>query len=99
MPANYLAEFLGTFFLVLTVGWKVLSAQPVWGEVSVASSITVMIYALGKSSGANFNPAVSFALGVSKNLKCKDVAIHMVCQFNGGIAAGLTYLAMLVEAF
>lgn len=98
-PANYLAEFLGTYVLVLTVGCNVLSGQPVWGGVSIACSLTVMIYALGKSSGANFNPAVSLALGINKNLEWKDVAVYMVCQFAGGILAGLTYLAMFVEAF
>lgn len=98
-PARYLAEFLGTYILVLTVGCNVLSGQPIWGGVSIACSLTVMIYALGKSSGANFNPAVSLALGINKTLTWTEVAIYMVCQFLGGIVGGLTYLAMFVDAF
>jgi len=97
--ARYTSEFLGTFILVLTIGCNVLSGQPVWGGVSIACSLTVMIYALGKSSGANFNPAVSLALGLNGNLEWSEVAIYMAVQFAGAIVAGLTYLAMFVEAF
>merc|ERR1719378_868223 len=55
------SEFLGTFFLVLTVGLNVLGGSPaaVW---SIAASLMCMIYALGNCSGAHFNPAVTVAV-------------------------------------
>lgn len=100
-PAKYIAEFLGTFMLVFTIGCNVLSGQPVWGGVSIACVLTVMIYALGGASGANFNPAVSVALGITKKMEgeWKEVAIYSVCQIAGGITAGLCYLAMFGKSF
>jgi len=98
-PAKYIAEFVGTFMLVFTIGCNVLSGQPVWGGVSIACVLTVMIYALGKSSGANFNPAVSVALGITKKLEWSDVAIYSVTQIVAGICAGVCYLGMFGKSF
>jgi len=97
--ARYAAEFVGTFMLVFTIGCNVLSGQPVWGGVSIACVLTVMIYALGKSSGANFNPAVSVALGIAGKLEPKEVAIYSVTQIVAGIVAGFCYLGMFGESF
>merc|ERR1719181_748877 len=58
-----------------------------------------MIYALGKSSGANFNPAVSFALGLAGKMEWVEVAIYAAVQIVAGICAGLCYLAMFRDSF
>jgi len=97
--AKYVAEFVGTFMLVFTIGCNVLTGQPVWGGVSIACVLTVMIYSLGKSSGANFNPAVSVALGIANKLPWNEVAIYSVIQIVAGICAGLCYLATFEESF
>jgi len=97
--ARYAAEFVGTFMLVFTVGCNVLTGQPVWGGVSIACVLTVMIYALGKSSGGNFNPAVSVALGLTNKMEWAEVAIYSVTQIVGGICAGLCYFAMFGASF
>jgi len=98
-PAKYIAEFVGTFMLVFTIGCNVLTVQPVWGAVSIACVLTVMIYALGSSSGANFNPAVSVALGCANKLPWNEVAIYSVTQIAGGVVAGGLYLAMFGKSF
>merc|ERR1711957_989623 len=95
MSAKCLAEFVGTFMLILTVGCNVLTGNPVWGVTSIACTLMVSIYALGGVSGANFNPAVSLALGIAKKLEWKDVGIYMGCQTAGGISAGLVYSLVL----
>jgi len=97
--ARYAAEFVGTFMLVFTIGCNVLSGQPVWGGISIACVLTVMIYALGKSSGANFNPAVSLALGICDKLAWSEVAIYSVVQIIAGITAGFCYLGMFGDSF
>jgi len=97
--ARYAAEFVGTFMLVFTIGCNVLTGQPVWGGVSIACVLTVMIYALGKSSGGNFNPAVSVALGIAKKMEWSEVAIYSVTQIVAGIFGGLCYLGMFGESF
>ena len=61
-----LSEFVGTFLLVLTVGCNVLGGNVTWGGVSIAFVLMICIYAMGAVSGANFNPAVSVTLGISK---------------------------------
>jgi len=97
--ARYAAEFVGTFMLVFTVGCNVLTGQPVWGGVSIACVLTVMIYALGKSSGGNFNPAVSVSLGLTGKMEWAEVAIYCVTQIVAGICAGLCYFAMFGASF
>jgi len=97
--ARYAAEFVGTFMLVFTVGCNVLTGQPVWGGVSIACVLTVMIYALGKSSGGNFNPAVSVSLGLAGKMEWAEVAIYSVTQIVAGICAGLCYFAMFGDSF
>merc|ERR1719181_772565 len=92
--AKYVAEFVGTFLLVFTVGCNVLSGSPVWAATSIAAVLMVSIYALGGVSGANFNPAVSFALGLSNKLPWMDVGIYTAVQLVAGIVAGFSYTLM-----
>mmetsp|Transcript_73174 Transcript_73174/g.114545 ORF Transcript_73174/g.114545 Transcript_73174/m.114545 type:complete len:470 (+) Transcript_73174:59-1468(+) len=87
------SEFLGTFFLVLTVGLNVLGKSPA-GAFSIAASLMCMIYALGPVSGANFNPAVTWAIFVSKfdeDMQAKKLGMYIGAQILGGILAGFTY--------
>jgi len=58
---NYLTEFLGTFFLVLTVGLTVLNGSPL-APLAIGSSLMIMVYMGGHVSGGHYNPAVT--LGV-----------------------------------
>jgi len=97
--AKYVAEFVGTYLLVFTVGCNVLSGSPVWAATSIACVLMVSIYALGGVSGANFNPAVSVALGLSGKLEWKDVGIYSVVQIIAGICAGLSYGALFFKVF
>jgi len=99
LSAKCLSEFVGTFMLILTVGCNVLTGSPVWAVTSIACTLMVSIYALGGVSGANFNPAVSLALGINKNLEWKEVGIYMGCQVAGGICAGLVYGLALWDVF
>lgn len=82
------SEFIGTFYLVLTVGLNVLgkSPGPVW---SIAASLMCMIYALGNCSGAHFNPAVTLAIILGGRGKCAPVEglCYMGVQILGGIIA------------
>jgi len=97
--ARYTAEFLGTFLLVFTVGCNVLTGQSVWGGVSIACVLTVMIYALASSSGANFNPAVSFALGLAGKMEWGEVISYCCVQVTAGVCAGMGYVALFEESF
>merc|ERR1719456_772906 len=96
LAAKLLSEFLGTFLLVLTVGLNVLSGSSA-GAFSIAASLMCMIYALGTSSGAHFNPAVTVAIICSGRGKCSpaDGGMYMGVQILGGICAAFTYSFMM----
>merc|ERR1719231_1271638 len=97
--AKYVSEFVGTYLLIFTVGCNVLSCSPVWGGTSIGCVLMVAIYALGGVSGANFNPAVSLALGISNELKWDQVGIYMAVQVVAGICAALSYGALFMKVF
>ena len=88
---KYLVEFIGTFFLVLTIGMVVIGAQPL-APLAIGSALMVMIFAGGHVSGAHYNPAVT--LGVWMRGKCStaDVVPYMVAQVIGAAAAAFTVL-------
>jgi len=104
LATSCIAEFVGTFLLVFTVGCNVLGKTPVWAGVSIACVLMVAIYALGGISGANFNPAVSVTLGITKAMKgpgmdWKTVGIYCVVQIIAGIVASFSYALLFWNAF
>lgn len=58
---KYLTEFIGTFFLVFTIGLAVLSETPM-APLAIGASLMVMVYMGGHVSGGHYNPAVSLAV-------------------------------------
>lgn len=97
---KYLAETVGTYFLVLTVGCCVLTGS-VGAALSIGATLMVMIYALGSVSGAHFNPAVTLAILLSSRglLNLTDAAMYMLAQLLGGLGAALTYRIIFDGAF
>ena len=96
-----LAEFFGTFWLVLGgCGSAVLSAAfPEVGigllGVALAFGLTVltMVYAIGHVSGCHLNPAVTVGLWAGGRIKAGEVLPYIISQVLGGIAgAGVLYL-------
>jgi len=93
---KYVAEFFGTFWLVLGgCGAAVLAAGfPDVGigllGVSLAFGLTVltMAFAIGHISGCHLNPAVSLGLWAGGRFKAKELLPYIVFQVLGGIAAG-----------
>lgn len=92
--APYIAEFVGTFMLVFTVGCAVLTGSE-WAATAIACILMVMIYALGPVSGGNFNPAVSLCLCVAGKLEPTVMLGYWGVQILAGLAAGFSYSAML----
>lgn len=96
--SRLIAEFVGTYLLVFTVGCNVATGSPLWAVTSIACVLMVMVYALGGVSGGNFNPAVSIALGLAGKSKWSEVGVYCVVQCVAGVAAGIVY-SLLTESF
>ena len=85
-----LVEFIGTFFLVLTIGLCVFSASDgIIAPLAIGFCLMVMIYAGGHVSGAHYNPAVSVACAIRGALSWKELAPYWVAQLLGGSVAAL----------
>ncbi|MEO5989649.1 MAG: aquaporin [Candidatus Eisenbacteria bacterium] len=83
---NYLTEFIGTFFLVLTVGLTVTSGTPL-APLAIGTSLMVMVYMGGHISGAHYNPAISLALAIRGALAWAQLVPYWVSQIAGALAA------------
>jgi MIP family channel proteins len=94
-----IAEFLGTFTLVLVGVGAVASGQGlVVGALSHGLVVVGMIYTYGHVSGAHINPAVSLALFVSRTITLPTLLVYWVAQFGGAIAASLLLRLLLGDA-
>lgn len=98
MARKLLAEFLGTFWLVLGGCGSAVLAAGFMPEtnlgigllgVSLAFGLTVMtgIYAFGHISGGHFNPAVTLGLFAAGRVERKDVAPYIIIQVAGALGA------------
>lgn len=87
---KYLTEFIGTFFLVFTVGMCVI--EPGAGSLAplaIGSALMVMVYAGGHVSGAHYNPAVTLAVWLRGKCPASDVPGYWVCQILAAVVAAL----------
>ena len=69
--SRFLTEFIGTFFLVLTIGLTVVAGAPL-APLAIGCSLMIMVYMGGHISGAHYNPAVSLAVLLRGKLDAKD---------------------------
>src|SRR5690349_5442335 len=87
---KYIAEFIGTFFLVLTIGCTVIPGTAgVIPPLAIGAVLMVMIYAGGHISGGHFNPAVTLAVFIRGRCAAKDVIPYFVAQVLAGVVAAL----------
>ena len=87
---KYAVEFIGTFFLVLTIGMTVI--EPGAGNLAplaIGAALMVMVYAGGHVSGAHYNPAVTLAVFLRGKCPLADVPGYMLAQVVGAALAAL----------
>ncbi|MBV8675993.1 MAG: aquaporin [Planctomycetaceae bacterium] len=93
--AKYIVEFIGTFFLVFTVGMTVIGAGAgVIPPLAIGSALMVMIYAGGHISGGHYNPAVTLAVWIRGRCSTVDAIAYWVAQVLAGLAAAYVVLYM-----
>jgi aquaporin Z len=85
---KYLVEFIGTFFLIFTIGCTVISpGAGAMAPLAIGASLMVMIFAGGHVSGGHFNPAVSLAACIRGKLTTADLIPYWLAQFAAAAVA------------
>jgi aquaporin Z len=87
---KYVYEFIGTFFLVFTIGMVVIQpgAAPLgFAPIAIGTVLAVMIFAGGHVSGGHYNPAVSLAVFLRGKSTLTDMLIYWVVQIVAGLVA------------
>ena len=92
---TYLAEFIGTAFLLATViGSGIMGETLANGNMAIAllgntvatgAILFVLITILGPISGAHFNPVVTIAFLIRREISLRDAIPYMILQINGGV--------------
>jgi aquaporin Z len=87
---KYFVEFIGTFFLVFTVGMTVIGceANNFLPPLAIGSALMIMVYAGGHVSGGHYNPAVTLAVWLRGRCATADVLPYWIAQILAAFAAG-----------
>jgi len=97
MQAKLITEFIGTFFLTLTICTAAaFGTAGSHAPFAIASTLMVMIYAGGHVSGAHYNPAVTISIYLRGACDKSDVAPYIASQLAAGVAAALVASNLLV---
>ena len=86
-------EFIGTFFLVFTVGMAVANAGNL-APLAIGASLMVMVFAGGHVSGGHYNPAVSTAVFVRGKMSQTELGAYALAQLAAAIVAALVVIAL-----
>ncbi len=79
---KYFVEFVGTLFLILIIG---LTSNP----VAIGFGLTVLVYMGAHISGAHYNPVVSLAFIIKKDINTKDFIFYVLSQIIGATIGAL----------
>lgn len=98
---KYLAEGIGTMFLVLLACGSAVLAGPVIGGLGVGLCfgfvLVCLCYCIGNISGCHVNPAVSFAMLLSGKMSFKEFVGYVIAQLIGA-AVGAAFLYLLTKS-
>ena len=91
MVPKLVVEFIGTFFLVFTVGMTVKGPDGAGAlaALAIGSSLMVMVYAGGHFSGGHYNPAVTLGVTLRGKATWAEAIPYWVAQFAAAVVAAL----------
>jgi aquaporin Z len=92
---KYVVEFVGTFFLVLTIGCTVILGRLSVAPLAIGSALMIMVYAGGHISGGHYNPAVTLAVWIRGKCPTSDVPWYMLAQALGGVVAAVLAIFLI----
>lgn len=82
-----ITEFIGTFFLILTIGMTVLGGAGSMAPVAIGTALMVMVYAGGHISGAHYNPAITLGVLIRGRIKTGEAISYIIIQIIGAVIA------------
>lgn len=106
--AAYIAELVGTFFLVFVVGtvfslYLAAGDQPQFGSdyavIGLAHGLVLflLVQTLGGVSGAHLNPAVTAAATMLRRIDPVDAVVYVLAQLSGGVLGALLVKGLLLD--
>src|SRR4051812_16798132 len=99
MPGNlrsYLAEFIGTFALVLACALASFAGpSPIDPALAYGATYAALAFTYGSVSGGHFNPALTIAQILNRRINANKGIFYIVSQLLGAALAGRLLLAAL----
>ena len=90
LQAKLITEFIGTFFLTLTICTAAaFGTAGSYAPFAIASTLMVMIYAGGHVSGAHYNPAVTISIYLRGACDKSEVAPYIASQVVAGVMGAM----------
>lgn len=87
-PRSLVVEFIGTFFLVFTVGMVVIDpGAGALAGLAIGTVLAVMVFAGGHVSGAHYNPAVTLGVLLRGGISSVDAVAYWVIQLAAAVVA------------
>ena len=86
---KYLAEFIGTFFLVFVIVLVAQNGTGALAPLAAGATLVAMAYAASPISGAHFNPVVSLGMMLHGKLSRQDFPYYLLAQLLGAALAAL----------
>jgi MIP family channel proteins len=104
-PSAFIAEFIGTFLLVFFIASIVIvNSGDGLGFIDFAVIglvhawvLAMLVYTLGGTSGAHFNPAVTAALAAVRKISGPDALVYWLVQLSGGLCAALVAKLLFLD--
>jgi len=93
-----LTEFVGTFFLVFTIGLSVTQSLP-FAPIAIGCTLMAMVYMGGHVSGAQYNPAVSLALLLRGKSSPAEFASFVLTQIAAAFVASVVVFTITGKTF
>ncbi|MBU3668420.1 MAG: hypothetical protein FGM57_00460 [Candidatus Taylorbacteria bacterium] len=91
---KYIAEFIGTSVLSLAVLGTITLDTNIVGTVAAGLTLALLVYSIGRMSGAHVNPAVTLGLWSLKKISKTDALFYILAQF-----AGAALVLILMKIF
>jgi aquaporin Z len=93
---KYIVEFIGTFFFVLTILVVSNNGTPAgFAPIAVGFALIAMTFAGKHISGAHYNPALTVAMLMRKNITLNDGLGYILAQFIAAVFAAFTAKSLL----